>query len=82
MQAQTIEITKFGAATDLEMKNIGLKDTLSDDEVLVEVNYSGVNFADIVMRLGMYKDAPPKPFTPGYEVSGTIKKIGKNLPLR
>jgi 2-desacetyl-2-hydroxyethyl bacteriochlorophyllide A dehydrogenase len=79
MQAQSIEITKFGSAQDLEIKNKALKKDLADDEVLVEVNYSGVNFADIVMRLGMYKDAPPKPFTPGYEVSGTVKEIGKNV---
>ena len=47
MQAQSIEITKFGSAQDLEIKNKGLKKELADDEVLVKVNYSGVNFADI-----------------------------------
>ena len=47
------------------------------DEVSIDVAYSGVNFADIQMRLGFYPDAPKKPFVPGYEVSGRVTAIGK-----
>lgn len=79
MQAQTIEITKYGSARDLEIKQFQLKDEIAEDEVLIEVKYSGINFADIVMRLGMYKDAPPKPFVPGYEISGVVKKVGSKV---
>ena len=31
---------------------------------------AGVNFADLMMRMGLYPEAPPKPFVPGYEVAG------------
>ena len=79
MQAQNIEITKYGEAKDLEIKNLEIDQDLKEDEVFIEVKYSGVNFADIVMRLGMYKDAPPKPFTPGYEISGVVKKVGSKV---
>ncbi|MBS1124565.1 MAG: zinc-binding dehydrogenase, partial [Deltaproteobacteria bacterium] len=51
----------------------------SDDEVAIEVAYSGINFADIQMRLGFYPDAPKKPFVPGYEVSGKVSAVGKNV---
>lgn len=79
MQVQTIEITKYGMAKDLELKQHQISEEIGDDEVMIEVRYSGINFADIVMRLGMYRDAPPKPFVPGYEVSGIVKKVGAKV---
>ena len=50
-----------------------------DNQVLVDVHFSGINFADIMMRLGLYPDAPAFPFTPGYEISGKVKAIGSNI---
>jgi len=49
------------------------------NEVLIKVQGFGVNFADIVAREGMYRDAPPRPFIPGYDVVGTIEKIGSEV---
>ena len=49
-------------------------------EVRIAVKASGVNFADIMARLGMYPDAPPKPCVVGYEVSGTIDALGPKAP--
>ena len=45
-------------------------------EVKIAVAAAGVNFADVVGRLGNYPDAPPIPYCPGYEVAGTISEIG------
>ena len=39
----------------------------SDDEVGVEVEAFGLNFADVMARLGLYKDCPPLPTIIGYE---------------
>jgi NADPH:quinone reductase-like Zn-dependent oxidoreductase len=75
-QYQFIEIAKNGPAEVLAVQEGSFDDTLAPEEVLIEVAYSGINFADIMMRLGLYRDAPPKPFIPGYEVSGTIKAVG------
>lgn len=79
MKTQYIEIKQFGAANLLKVETKDFDDSLKDDEVIIDVKYSGINFADIVMRLGQYKDAPPKPFTPGYEVSGVISEIGSSV---
>jgi hypothetical protein len=38
----------------------------------IRVAAAGVNFADLLMRMGLYPEAPPRPFTPGYEVAGTV----------
>jgi len=45
-------------------------------EVRIRVRASGVNFADILARLGLYPDAPPLPAVVGYEVSGTVDAVG------
>ncbi len=48
-------------------------------QVKIAVKAAGVNFADVVMRMGMYPDAPPKPYSPGYEVAGTVLEIGAGV---
>src|ERR1044072_3668939 len=44
-------------------------------EVRVRVHAIGINFADIMARIGVYPDAPPLPCVVGYEVSGVIDKV-------
>jgi len=48
-------------------------------EVRVRVDAAGVNFADVMMRLGLYPDAPPFPLTPGYEAAGTVDAVGDGV---
>lgn len=48
-------------------------------EVRIQVAAAGVNFADILGRMGMYPDAPSTPYVPGYEVSGTIDAVGQGV---
>ena len=78
MSYQQIAIEKFGSASTLHVSELSPRPP-ADDEVAIDVAYSGVNFADIQMRLGFYPDAPKKPFVPGYEVSGRITAIGKGV---
>ena len=48
-------------------------------EVLIRVRAAGLNFADILSRQGLYPDSPPKPCVMGYEVSGVVEAVGKDL---
>src|SRR5260221_10461453 len=41
-------------------------------EVRIRVKAAGVNFADLMARVGLYRDAPPIPCVMGYEVAGEI----------
>jgi NADPH:quinone reductase-like Zn-dependent oxidoreductase len=50
-----------------------------DDEVVIRVRAAGLNFADILARQGLYPDGPPKPCVMGYEVSGVVDSVGKNV---
>ncbi len=51
-------------------------------EVLVETRAVGVNFADVVIRLGLYKSARDYvgwPITPGFEFSGEVAALGAGV---
>ncbi|HLK12820.1 MAG TPA: zinc-binding dehydrogenase [Candidatus Binatia bacterium] len=48
-------------------------------EVVVQVAATGVNFADVAARLGVYPDAPPYPCVVGYEVAGTVGEVGAGV---
>ena len=51
-------------------------------EVLVEVSAAGINFADIFIRLGLYKSAKEFvgwPITPGFEFAGKVLKCGEDI---
>lgn len=48
-------------------------------QLRIRVVASGVNFADILARMGLYPDAPKLPAVVGYEVSGTVDAIGEKV---
>jgi NADPH:quinone reductase-like Zn-dependent oxidoreductase len=49
------------------------------DEMRIAVAAAGVNFADVLARLGLYPDAPKPPVTVGYEVSGVVDAVGADV---
>ena len=54
----------------------------SDDEIVVQVKAIGVNYADCVVRMGFYASAKKYegwPITPGFDFSGIIQQVGKNI---
>jgi NADPH:quinone reductase-like Zn-dependent oxidoreductase len=48
-------------------------------EIRVAVRAAGVNFADVLARLGPYPDAPKPPLVVGYEVSGVVDEVGTGV---
>lgn len=44
-------------------------------EVLIKVDAFGLNFADVMIRMGTYSEAPPFPTIPGYDVVGRVTDI-------
>ena len=48
-------------------------------EIRIAVRAAGVNFADVLARLGLYPDAPKPPVVVGYEVSGVVDAIGPGV---
>ena len=52
---------------------------LGPGEVRIEVAAAGINFADVMARMGLYQDAPKTPCVVGYEVAGTILELGEGV---
>jgi synaptic vesicle membrane protein VAT-1 len=73
-----IWITRAGPPEVLEVKEAPDPQPKSG-EVRIRVEASGVNFADILGRLGLYPDLPPMPVVPGYEVSGRVDAVGPGV---
>jgi len=48
-------------------------------EVRIRVRAAGVNFADILARMGLYPDAPRLPAVVGYEVAGEVDRLGPEV---
>ncbi len=48
-------------------------------QVRVRVQASGINFADILARMGLYPDSPKLPAVVGYEVAGTVEGVGEGV---
>ena len=63
-----------------ELKYGELPDPIpGEGEVVVDVNYAGVNFPDVLIVPGLYQFKPDLPFSPGGEVSGRISAIGDSV---
>ena len=45
----------------------------------IKVRASGLNFADLMARVGLYPDAPKPPCVMGYEVAGEIDEVGPGV---
>jgi NADPH:quinone reductase-like Zn-dependent oxidoreductase len=46
-------------------------------EVLIRVKAVGVNFADLLQRMGIYPGTPKPPFVPGFEIAGVVEKAAE-----
>jgi synaptic vesicle membrane protein VAT-1 len=70
-----IWITKAGPPDVLQVREAP-DPTPGAGEVRIRVQASGINFADLLARMGLYPDAPKLPCVVGYEVAGTVDALG------
>jgi NADPH:quinone reductase-like Zn-dependent oxidoreductase len=71
-------ITKAGAPDVLKVREAPDPDPRAG-ELRIRVEASGVNFADILGRMGLYPDLPPIPVVVGYEVGGRVDAVGAGV---
>src|SRR5947199_10797178 len=48
-------------------------------QVRVRVHAAGINFADLLARVGLYPDAPKPPCVVGYEFAGDVESLGAGV---
>ncbi len=75
---QSIWIQRRGGPEVLEVRTGPVPEPAAG-QVRIKVAAAGVNFADIMMRRGLYPDAPKLPAVPGYEVSGVVEAVGPHV---
>jgi NADPH:quinone reductase-like Zn-dependent oxidoreductase len=75
---RSVWITRTGPPEVLEVRD-GPDPTPSSGEVLIRMRAAGINFADVMARLGLYPDAPKLPCVVGYEVAGTAERVGSGV---
>ena len=73
---KAIEIVKFGGPENLKVCKRAIPE-IENNQVLIKVEYSGINRPDILQREGNYPVPKNASDIPGLEVSGTIVDKGK-----
>jgi NADPH:quinone reductase-like Zn-dependent oxidoreductase len=75
---RAVLITKHGGPEVLRVQERP-DPSLRQGEVRIAVAAAGINFADVMARIGIYPDAPKPPCVIGYEVAGTILELGEGV---
>lgn len=70
--------TRWGGPERLEVADV-VAPPLRAGEIRVNVVAAGVNFADLLMIAGKYQENPPLPFSPGFEVAGTVEEVASDV---
>jgi len=75
---KAIVISHYGDAGELKYTDV--PDPLpKNNDVIVQSEAIGINFADVMQRRGTYPGGPKVPFVPGLEVCGRIIEKGKSV---
>ncbi len=69
-------VRRYGAPEVFESREVP-DPHVKAGEVLVRVKAVGVNFADLLQRMGIYPGTPKPPFVPGLEIAGVVEKIAE-----
>jgi NADPH:quinone reductase-like Zn-dependent oxidoreductase len=78
MKQKQVLLTKKGGPEVLEVVEREAPEP-GPGEARVKVLATGVAFADVMMRRGLYPGVPNFPFTPGYDLVGEVEDLGPNV---
>ena len=77
-RVRAVVVTRHGPPEVLRVEERPTPDP-GGGEVRIRVEAAGLNFADVLARAGLYPDAPPTPCVLGYEVAGTVDRLGPGV---
>ncbi len=80
MSWRRIRIDRFGGPEVLKLVEEAVLPEPGPGEVRIKVLAAGTGFTDAFIRMGRYPDFKgPLPFTPGYDLVGTVDKAGPGV---
>lgn len=77
MNVRAVLCKEYGPPENLVIEETD-SPSVPEDHLLIDVHAAGINFPDTLIIQNKYQFKPPLPFSPGAEVSGTVKAVGKN----
>ncbi|MGH9774145.1 MAG: zinc-binding dehydrogenase [Candidatus Acidiferrales bacterium] len=66
-------VRRYGNSDTLELRDWP-EPELKPGGVVIRVRAIGINFADLLQRMGIYPGTPKPPFIPGFEVAGVVER--------
>jgi NADPH2:quinone reductase len=79
VSSEAIYLVRKGDADNaFELRGMQINEP-GEGDVMIETEAFGLNFADVMARKGLYREAPPMPCVVGYEVVGKIVMVGKGV---
>ncbi|AZI44315.1 NADPH:quinone reductase [Deinococcus psychrotolerans] len=82
-RTRTIRITEIVLPGLVEPSGLQVQQrtlaALAAGQALVQVEASGISFAEQGMRRGRYPGQPKFPFVPGYDLVGTVQEVGTGV---
>lgn len=66
-------VGKYGPPEVFERREVP-DPVAGNDKVLIRVAAVGINFADLLARMGIYPGVPKPPFVPGLELAGVVEQ--------
>ena len=78
MRYARVVVSRTGGPEVLEMVSSDVPEPRAG-EARVRVLAAGVSYGDVLARAGVVPDAPKPPFTPGYDVTGTVDRLGPEV---
>ena len=71
-------VKSFGDVDQLELVDLPQPQP-RENQVVIRVQATGVNYADVMQREGLYLGGPKQPFIPGVEAAGVVVASRSNL---
>lgn len=70
---KAVRVNNFGGVEQLELVEVPDPEPQAG-QVRIRVAASGLNYADVMQRAGLYPGGPTPPYIPGLEAAGTVDK--------
>jgi NADPH:quinone reductase-like Zn-dependent oxidoreductase len=75
MRNTRVALTALGGPEVLKLVEEEVRDP-GANELRIQILATGVAFADVLMRRGLYSGVPPLPYSPGYDIAGVVESCG------
>lgn len=72
---RAMAVRRYGPPEVFESRELA-EPAVGADDVLIRVHSIGINFADLLQRMGIYPGTPKPPFVPGLEIAGVVERLG------